>query len=111
MGIILTWLRYILGTEQQQTAKIDRLSERITEVIRHLHRLEKHMSDAAAQIDALSAKVDAIAADVQILVNTDTSSLPQDAQDALDRLSAKLTDLQTEVGDQDGSDTPADPNA
>jgi hypothetical protein len=72
------------------------------------YRLETLMATAAEQIDALTAKVDDLAADVRVVV-AERENLSPAGQAAVDRLNAKLTDLDTEVGDADGSDTPVEP--
>jgi hypothetical protein len=106
---LIAEVRRYLGAPRRIEAQLQHAHATTHLIQRHLHRMETAMTDAASQIDALSTKVDAIAADVAVLVNADTSSLPADAQAALDRLAGKLTDLQGEVGDRDGSDTPAEP--
>lgn len=78
------------------------------------YRTEKLMATAAEQIDALTAKVDDLAADVRVVV-AERENLSPAGQAAVDRLNAKLTDLDTEVGDADGSDSavpeqPVNPN-
>jgi chromosome segregation ATPase len=105
MGIILMWLRQILRAEDHTAARMDAALARLEHITRTLHRIEAHMSKQSEQIDAVSAQIDAIAADVQILVDRPTGDDPE-VQAAIDRLSQKVGALQTEVGDQDGSDTP-----
>lgn len=80
----------------------------IDRVLNHLHRLENLMATATEQLNQLNAKVDDIAADVQVLA-TKSGQLDAEGQAALDRLTGKLSDLDVQVGDQDGSDTPASP--
>jgi len=97
--------------------------ERIETKIDNLGAL---MATAAEQINALSGKVDALTAavadvhaDFTALVNAmnaERENLTAAGQAALDQANAKvdtattaLHDLDVEVGDADGSDTPAEP--
>lgn len=82
----------------------------VNEILTHLHRLEKQMATDAEKLNALSDKVDDIAADVRVLA-TKSGQLDAEGQAALDRLTGKLSDLDAEVGDQDGSDNPEQPEA
>jgi len=96
------WLRRFLGVED--------LAVRITGLSHSTHFLGVRMATATEQLTALSTKFDDFAGDVRAalaIINDDQLS-PQ-AQEALDGLSAKLAALDTEVGDADGSDTPAEP--
>jgi uncharacterized coiled-coil protein SlyX len=100
MSSVRRWLRQVLGTAELSLA-LHRLSHRI-------HHLEEVMAKATDQITALSTKFDDFASDVRAalaVINED--KLSDTAQAALDGLSAKLAALDTEVGDADGSDTPA----
>lgn len=75
-----------------------------------IYRQEKLMATAAEQINTLAAKVDDIAADFRALrdaMNAERENLTPDGQAALDAANAKLDAFDTEVGDADGSDTPA----
>jgi hypothetical protein len=71
------------------------------------HHLEVLMATATEQLTVLSSRFDDFASDVRaaLAVINDDQLSPQ-AQEALDGLSAKLSALDTEVGDADGSDTP-----
>jgi hypothetical protein len=96
------WLRSLLGTEG-----LIYLNHR---VMHRIHHLEELMATATEQLNALSSKVDDLTADVRAalaVINTD--ELSADAQAALDGLSAKIAAFDAEVGDADGSDTPAEP--
>lgn len=90
------------------------------------YRLERLMATAAEQINALTVKVDGItavttdiAADFAAFksaIETERENLTPAGQAALDTANEKLdaarqrlNDLDTEVGDADGSDTPAEP--
>lgn len=72
------------------------------------YRMEKLMATAAQQIDALTAKFDDLVADVRVVV-AERENLTPAGQAAADRLAAKLDAFDSEVGDADGSDTPAEP--
>lgn len=77
--------------------------------------LEKIMTSAKQQLEDLSTRFDDFTADVRTALATLTAereNLTADAQAALDTLNAKLAAADAEVGDADGSDTPApvDPN-
>lgn len=72
-----------------------------------IYRQETRMATAAEQIDALTAKFDDLVADVRVVV-AERENLTPTGQAAADRLSAKLDSFDTEVGDADGSDTPAE---
>lgn len=88
-----------------------------------LQYLEDQMATTAEQIDALATKVDGVgtvAADIladfrafKLAVEADREEPTEAIQAALDRANeridanvAKLTELDVEVGDADGSDTP-----
>lgn len=77
-------------------------------VLAKLTNLEERMASAAEQINAVIAKLDDVAADVAVLKEK-AGQLDAEGQAALDRLTSKLDDLDTEVGDQDGSDNPTEP--
>jgi hypothetical protein len=90
----------VLGTAELPLI-LHRLSHRI-------HHLEEAMATATEQLTALSTKVDDLISDVRAalaVINDD--ELSPDAQSALDGLSDKIAAFDTEVGDADGSDTPA----
>jgi hypothetical protein len=93
------WLRSLLGTEG-----LIYLTHRVQH---RIHHLEELMAKATEQIADLSSRFDDFAGDVRaaLAVINDDQLSPQ-AQEALDGLSAKLSALDTEVGDADGSDTP-----
>lgn len=74
----------------------------VTAVVKQLTRMEKDMASAKDQINELSAKVDDLAADMRAKQGT----LDPEAQAAMSALAAKVADLDAEVGDADGSDTP-----
>lgn len=77
-----------------------------TALIKQFTRMEKAMASAKDQIDALSAKVDDLAADVRAKAGT----LDPEAQASLTALVEKVSALDSEVGDADGSDTVAAPS-
>lgn len=97
-----TWLRRVLD--------VDETTRRLHHLIRHVHHLEELMATATEQLTELSTKVDDLISDVRaaLAVINDDQLSPQ-AQEALDGLSAKIAAFDTEVGDADGSDTPAEP--
>lgn len=66
-----------------------------------LERLERKMATAKEQINELLAKVDDLAADVR----ASKGSLDPEAQEAFTALVDKVSALDDEVGDADGSDT------
>lgn len=79
----------------------------------HIPHLEALMATAREQIEQLTTRFDDFTADVRAALNTLTAereNLTPDGQAALDQLSAKLQSADAEVGDADGSDTPAEPN-
>lgn len=75
-------------------------------IIRKLRTMEEHMATAAEQLNQLNAAVQDIANDVRVLLNEDREAFSEEGQAAFDRLQARLSDLDVEVGDRDGSDTP-----
>ncbi len=101
----------------------------LTLILTGIDRLENHMATAAEQITALAQKIDAqgaviadIAADFAAFRDAmvaERENLTPAGQAALDEaflqadaVSARLADLDTAVGDADGSDTevpPVDP--
>jgi outer membrane murein-binding lipoprotein Lpp len=92
------------------SAQIRRLLglDQLGEITALLIRLENHMATAREQLDNLSGKVDDIMADVRAFrdaTEANREQLSPDAQEAYDRLSAKVDAFNTEVGDADGSDT------
>ncbi len=83
-------------------------------VLAQLTRLENAMATAAEQLTALSAKVDDLASDVRAaldILRADRENLSEEGQAAFDELSAKVDAFDAEIGDADGSDTPAEPEA
>ncbi len=97
----------------------------LTAVLTRLDHLEALMATAAEQITALADKISAqgavivdIAADFRALreaMQAERENLTPAGQAALDEantqadaVSARLAELDTEVGDGDGSDTPAE---
>lgn len=94
-------LRRLLGLEQ------------LGEITALLIRLENHMATAREQLNDLSAKVDDFVADFRAFrdaAQADRQNLSPEAQEAFDSLAAKVDAFDTEVGDADGSDQPAQPN-
>ena len=77
-----------------------------TAVTEQMTRMENDMANAKEQIEALSAKVDDLAADVR----AGKGELDPEAQAAFAQLAQKVSDLDAEVGDADGSDTVASPD-
>lgn len=74
-----------------------------------IYRVEKLMT-ATEQLTALSGKVDDLIADVRAALATiNNDDLSTEAQAALDGLVAKVAAFDSEIGDADGSDTPAQP--
>lgn len=95
-------VRRLLGTDVIPLV-LHRLDHRI-------HHLEALMATATQQLADLSAKVDDLIADVRAALATiNGDELSDEAQAALDGLSAKVAAFDTEVGDADGSDTPVEP--
>jgi hypothetical protein len=99
-----------------------------SEIAAALTPLETQMSsdflnfaaDQGSKIDVLTAGIADIAADVQVLLDKAAQAgvFTQEEQDAataltgkLDALKSAVSGLNDEVGDQDGSDTPAEPPA
>lgn len=71
--------------------------------------LEEHMATETEQLSALHAKVDDVIADVRAalaILTAERDNLGAEGQAALDALTAKVDAFDTEVGDQDGSETP-----
>lgn len=65
------------------------------------------MATEVEQINQLSAKVDDLAADVREairILTEERANLSPEGQAAFDALNQKVGDLDTEVGDADGSD-------
>lgn len=85
-------LRKILRTVKETACRFDSLEER--------------MSELSDKLDALGTKIDAVQTDVDVL-KTKSGQLDAEGQAALDRLSGKVDGLASDVGDQDGSDTPS----
>lgn len=73
-----------------------------------VYRMETRMATAAEQIDALTARFDDLVADVRVVV-AERENLTPAGQAAADRLASKLSSFDSEIGDADGSDTPAEP--
>jgi len=72
-------------------------------------RIEENMATEVEQFEALTAKVDDLAADVREairILTEERANLSAEGQEAFDVLAAKVGDLDTEVGDADGSDIP-----
>lgn len=93
-------LRRLLGLEQ------------LGEITALLIRLENHMATAREQLDTLNGKLDDLVADFQAFRDASAADRQQfspEAQEAFDRLSAKVDAFNSEVGDADGSDTAATP--
>lgn len=79
-----------------------------------LTRLETLMTTQAEAFAALSTKIDDIKADFTALLEqlaAERENLSEAGQAALDALTAKVDDLDTSVGDADGSDAPPPPPA
>ena len=77
-----------------------------------LNRMEMAMATAKQQLDDLTSRFDDFTGDVRAALDTLTQereNLTPDGQAALDNLNAKLAAADAEVGDADGSDTPAEP--
>lgn len=84
-------------------------SEPDEEVLAALEELRSEMATAAEQIGQLSAKIDDVAADFTAFkeaMEAERENLSPAGQAALDEANAKLANLDTAVGDADGSDTP-----
>ncbi|MET0426269.1 MAG: hypothetical protein ABW046_20540 [Actinoplanes sp.] len=97
-----TRVRAFIGT--------DTLVLQLSRTNHRIRNLEVRMATGTEQITALSAKFDDFASDVRAalaVINED--KLSPTAQEALDGLSEKLAALDTEVGDADASDSPAEP--
>jgi hypothetical protein len=81
-----------------------------TLILNTLVRMEENMATEAEQLAVLSASVDDLIADVRaalaILV-ADQANFSPEGQAAFDALTAKVAAFDAEVGDADGSDTPA----
>lgn len=81
-----------------------------TLILNTLVRMEENMATEAEQLAALSDSVDDLIADVRaalaILV-ADQANFSPAGQAAFDTLTAKVAAFDAEVGDADGSDTPA----
>lgn len=99
-----------------------------SEIAAALTPLEQHMSDTANFLTDLGPKIDTlttgmadIAADVQVLLDkaaqagvftAEEQALADGVTAKFDALKTAVSNLNDEVGDQDGSDNPpADPNA
>lgn len=79
-------------------------------VLSSLQRIEAHMTAESDALNAVSAKVDDLVADVRAaldILRAERDSLGAEGQAALDELNAKVDAFDLEVGDADGSDTPA----
>lgn len=79
-------------------------------ILNRLDALEAVMATEAEQLNALSAKVDDLISDVRAALATlaaERDNLGPDGQAAIDSLNAKVDAFDAEVGDADGSDTPA----
>jgi uncharacterized protein YoxC len=78
----------------------------------HLPEMRKTMAKASEQITALNARVNDLIADVRAatdILKSKAGDLDTEGQAALDALSTSVSDFDAEVGDADGSDTPANP--
>lgn len=77
-----------------------------------LDRLETTMATAAEQLAQLDGRFDDFAADVRAkldVLGAERENFSEAGQAAFDALAVKLAALDTEVGDADGSDVPAEP--
>jgi outer membrane murein-binding lipoprotein Lpp len=77
-----------------------------------ISHLEAAMATAREQLDTLNGKVDDLIADVRAARDTlaaERENLTAEGQAAFDTLSAKVDAFDAEIGDADGSDTPAGP--
>ncbi|MEU8334818.1 hypothetical protein [Micromonospora tulbaghiae] len=77
-----------------------------------LTRLETAMATAAEQLNTLSTKVDDLVSDVRAaldILRSERDNFSPDAQTAFDQLDQKVAAFDAEIGDADGSDTPATP--
>lgn len=102
MRVVRHFLQHLLGMDTLHPI-LSRLSYRT-------HVLEVLMATATEQLTALSTKVDDLISDVRAALATiDGDELSPEAQAALDALTAKVDAFDAEVGDADGSDTPAQP--
>jgi uncharacterized protein HemX len=75
-----------------------------------IYRLEKHMATQNEQLTALRNGLTAVFADVDAKLdqlNAQTDTFRPDAQATFDSLKQLVADKQAELGDVDGSDTPA----
>lgn len=84
----------------------------IDEVLKHLHRMEKIMASAAAQLSDLKTQFSDFASDVNAKLdqlNTAQGDFTPEAQAVFDEIKQAVSDADTSVGDADGSDVPAVP--
>lgn len=82
----------------------------LTPILARLDALEALMTAESEAIAAVTAKVDDLVSDVRAaldILRAERESLGADGQAALDTLAAKVDAFDAEVGDADGSDTPA----
>ena len=74
--------------------------------------MEETMATAKDQLEALSGRVDDLVSDVRAALDAlrqDRENFSPEGQAAFDTLDQKVSAFDTEVGDADGSDTPATP--
>lgn len=78
-----------------------------------LNRMEQMMTTEAAALEELNAKVDALTGDVRALIElfeSERDNLSPEGEAKFAEISSKLTGLNEEVGDRDGSEAAPEPD-
>jgi hypothetical protein len=94
-----------------QLARLERAQLRIE---RTLSRMETAMANELEQLNTIKSKLADVHTDVKAKLEQVRAEVGPEGQAALDEISAALDSFDAEIGDADGSDTPAapaDPNA
>lgn len=84
----------------------------LVDLAARIERMETIMANETEQITALSDRIDDLIGDVRAaldILRAERDNLGADGQAAFDALDAKVAAFDAEVGDADGSDTPAEP--
>jgi hypothetical protein len=83
----------------------------VEEIRAQLQRMEQLMAREAVVLEAILGKVNDVFADVRALLAQERAELSDEGQAKADELLAAIDAFDAEIGDADGSDTPAEPEA
>lgn len=81
----------------------------LSAIMSRLDTLEELMVSEVERVAAIDAKLDDLIADVRAVLTSVRGELSPEGVAAVDALEAKLDAFDAEIGDGDGSDTPAPP--